>query len=341
MSQYRIAPPLQILQEACKRAGFSVEFIGEESGHLAKVSKRDDFFYSGAAGTPTYPLNNAVSHDLCADKAYSYELLKRAGLSVPDSRLFFPGFEKRNQFGIEDRGIADAITYASELGGYPVIVKPNRGSMGRGVSLVDNDTDLMIAMQKTLEFGHACLVQGLVSGQEWRLFCLEGEPRFMYRKVKPFIKGNGQHSFGELLRQSDRIDMSMLDRGFIENALVRQSEKFVTDEQGNLWNSVLKDGEVVEITITGNLASGSSIADFSIEIPSYLRELSSLVYKSLKTSVMGIDFFSYGEIQSAQSPVVIEVNGNPSLRGAWEAGHKELCLDIWQDIMLRYFNEFS
>ncbi len=340
MSHYRIAPPLQILQDACEKADFSIEFIGEESGHLAKVSNGRDFFYAGGAGTPTYPLNNAVSHDLCADKAYSYELLKKAGVGVPEGRLFFPGFDQRNQYDIVGRGAADALSYVQEIGGYPVIVKPNRGSMGRGVCLVDNDTDLILAMQKTLEFGHACLVQEVVKGDEWRLFCLDGEPRFMYRKVKPFVKGDGELSFGALISHLKGVDLSKLDRGFIESELGRQRNKFlVNGNEKMLWDAVLKKDYIVDIAITGNLALGACISDFTTEISNNFHQLSSLAYKALKARVVGIDFFLQKDRGAVSAPVVIEVNGNPSLRGAFQAGYEDLCLDIWLDIMKRYFAE--
>ncbi len=75
MAEYRIARPLRILQEACSQSQLDISFIGEESGHLARISNGKRFFYSGGAETPTYPLNSAVAQDLCADKTYSLDIL--------------------------------------------------------------------------------------------------------------------------------------------------------------------------------------------------------------------------------------------------------------------------
>ena len=343
MAEYRVAQPLRILEASCKRAGLDILFIGEESGHLARVSNGQDFFYAGGAVTPTYPLNNAVAQDLCHDKSYCADLLASAGLTVPRSRLFFPGFGKENIYKISDRGIPDALSYVDAVLTYPVVVKPNRGSMGRGVQVVWNSTDLVIAMQATLEFGHACLVQEFLRGQEYRIFCLDGLPRFMYRKLKPTVAGNGTDSLRELIRSNKALKLEMVLSKGMEEYLLSQSRQFVSESlSGEIWDGIPLEGASISLSGAGNLAIGAQIDGFSTDFHDSIVQLVSQVRDILQVEIYGIDLICSEPITDITGPrdyKLIEVNANPSLSGAWASGHETLCMDIWQDIIKMKFGE--
>ncbi len=336
MSEYRVAQPLRILQDACVRSNLDISFIGEESGHLARVTDGKNFFYSGGAETPTYPLNSAVGQDLCADKSYSSDLLSEAGMRVPKGKLFFPAFSKDNTYRIYGRGIPDALNYVHEHLYYPVIVKPNRGSMGRGVQLVNNDTDLILAMQQTVVHGHACLVQECIQGSEYRLFCLDGIPRFLYRKKKPSITGDGVSTLRELFRQSSNVKFELIELRQTTDFLWKQKGSFIPDTLGDsIWDGVPVEGAQISLSGLGNITAGSHIDQFTTEFKSVHNEMAKTIAEILQVRIFGIDFFSTDS--DFNNNVIIEVNGNPSLRGTWETGRQELCIEIWQDIFRLYF----
>ncbi|MGH1350333.1 MAG: ATP-grasp domain-containing protein [Methyloligellaceae bacterium] len=336
MTEYRIAEPLRILQTACAHSNLDISFIGEESGHLARVSDGTSFFYSGGAETPTYPLNNAVGQDLCNDKSYCSDLLSNAGLEVPKGKIFFPGFSKDNAYKIYNHGIPDALNYVHEEHEYPVIVKPNRGSMGRGVQLVSNDTDFVLAMQQTVEYGHACLVQECIRGDEYRLFCLDGLPRFIYRKQKPSVTGDGISTLRELFRQSQNVRFELLELRQSTDFLWKQKSCFISESLSeSIWDGVPQEGAIINLSGLGNLAAGCQIDQFKTRFEPAHYEMAKVVSEVLQVQICGIDFFSKGE--GFSDNIIIEVNGNPSLRGTWESGREKLCIDIWQDIFRLYF----
>lgn len=74
----------------------------------------------GAATFNPYPVVAA-----CRDKAVATRVLAAAGLPVPESHV-----------------VADPPAAAGLLGGGPLVVKPNRGSKGRGVQVVRRAGDL-------------------------------------------------------------------------------------------------------------------------------------------------------------------------------------------------------
>ena len=334
-SKYQIAPALLILQEACRQYGKDIEFIGEKEGYLAKVSEGKKSFYAGGALTPIYPLNSATSYELCKDKFYSYEILSRYNIRVPKSRVFFPNISSNNQYGMQASGIPDALEYVRKHHEYPVIVKPNRGSMGRGVKLVRNDTDLTIAMNESLQYGHACLVQERISGEEHRIFCINGKARYIYKKVKPTLVGDGETSLLDLLRNNKTIDLGKISiETVIENAQNQLPYDSSNSEDKDILSRVLAKDETLELSNIGNITKGSAITDFNINIPEDMVMLGEKVSNALHLGICGIDLF----VKKNGEAVILEVNANPSLLGIWRLGEKQFVMEIWQDIFKAYFD---
>ncbi len=337
---YHIPLTLKILQSACERHELNIEFIGKDSGHLARVTNGKKSFYSGGAITPTYPINCAVSHDLCADKFYSYKLLEETVIVHPKTQIFFPGFPKFNEYKIDGYGIPEALDFVYSILGYPVIVKPNRGSMGRGVQIVNNDTDLILAMQHTLGYGHACLLQEKIEGDEYRLFCLEGKPRFLYKKARPMIIGDGETPLRDFFRQDLNFEFYNLNFKDLTNGIRQQYQKFLPGTYENdILDGILKLDAVLEVSFLGNIASGAKISNLQLNFAPLHYELAQIVRDKIGVQIYGIDFFALKDPKTFQDIIVIEINGNPSLKGVWQTGQKELCINIWRDIFETYFEK--
>src|SRR3989344_5385094 len=124
----------QILQKIAPRIGALVVMEPEWNivGQIIYRNGRKRYFrYS------CLDLNPLGASEITTDKDYANFFMKRMGYSVvPNSKTFYSS-EWAKALSQPYRDIHAAYTYAKKIG-FPVIVKPNSGSQGAGVSLVHN-----------------------------------------------------------------------------------------------------------------------------------------------------------------------------------------------------------
>lgn len=310
-----LPPGLQLLRDVAEARGLSVHVVDELTGYLVEVVGPGGRFLAGAGRVPCYPLNSAVPVAVARDKAHSYSLLRRAGFAVPDGRRFFlqddPAYPP-----VPGRRLADALAYAGERG-FPVFVKPNSGSFARHASVVYSRTELRSRLREIAHHDHLALVQELVELDEYRAFVLEGRVELVYRKRPRAVVGDGRSSIGELLaaNRPSRYVREMLRR------------------RGYGLGSVLPPGESFPIDPVANLAAGGSIAELFTWAPEPVRTWSRRIAELFGLRVLAIDFFSAQPLEACAEPIVLEVNGTPSLVSLAERGERELVTRIWNRIL--------
>ena len=117
-------------------------------------------------------LNSVGSSEIAKDKDFSYFFMKKMDYSVvPGNKAFFSK-EWGQAIGQPQHNIDMAYRHAQKLG-WPVIVKPNSGSQGAGVTLVYTKHDFYMAMRAIFKNDRIALVQRPVSGKDYRLVVLD------------------------------------------------------------------------------------------------------------------------------------------------------------------------
>lgn len=86
---------------------------------------------------------------ICMDKALAYVMAEAAGIAVPDFQILYPG-----------------STQEIRVPAYPVFVKPARSGSSFGVSRVQCQSELDIAVRTALQYDGKILIEQAVSGME-------------------------------------------------------------------------------------------------------------------------------------------------------------------------------
>ncbi|MFS0555101.1 D-alanine--D-alanine ligase [Brevibacillus sp. 179-C9.3 HS] len=135
----------------------------------------EDGTVQGALATLGIPYTGSgvLASSLCMNKQLSKMLLKAAGVHTP-AGLFW-------------QGVDDYDSQAVEQLGYPVIVKPNTGGSSIGVQLVQNEKELLPAVQEAFRLGQAILIESYMKGTELTCAIIDGE-------VLPIIGIRSAHS---------------------------------------------------------------------------------------------------------------------------------------------------
>jgi len=258
-----------------------------------------------------FDLNPVGSAEIAKDKDYASFFMKELGYPVvPQSKVFFSK-EWSEIIGIEDQGIDEAYEYAKEIE-FPVIVKPNSGYWGIGVSLVYNKRELYQALTRIFMNDRIALVQKFVTGKDYRIVVLDDKVISAYQRIPLSVVGDGKLTIGNLLlnkqkklvKESSKI--SLVDSQF--------SIKLKLKHQGLSLDSVVKKGEQVFLLDSANLSTGGDSIDVMDKISRKFKKLAVQLTKDMNLRLCGVDLMVDGDITKDPDKYhVLEVNGSPGM----------------------------
>jgi len=281
------------LADLAREMGYEVEWVDKWSGGLLKINGK----YFGYGLIPKFPLNNAMSRQLAKDKVYSYILMEKNGIEVPEGNYFFRP-DERYSAQVEGKGIDEAKKYAEELD-YPIFIKPNRGALGKNCMKVENIKELQDGLNQIWKNDYIALVQKNLIGKEYRVMFLDGEILLLYEKSKPFVEGDGVLTICQLI---NNISGSPI------------SERVASDSRMTVREKVLEKGERCYLSDVANLSGGGVVVGVVDEYGDELKDLVKKIADILGLVYGGIDFIG-DDINNIDGLKVLEVNADPGLEG--------------------------
>ncbi|MEZ5996159.1 MAG: hypothetical protein R3C25_10425 [Hyphomonadaceae bacterium] len=299
---------------AAAACGYNFRSLDGPDGYLFEVrdGARTGVFAAGA-GTP-YAMNDARAAALARDKAFCAEALRSAGVPVLPGRMFFvtPRWAEMRSPG---REIADALAFAARAE-YPLFCKPISASNGLYAEVIESSTAFAHYVERVGREHFAVLVQPFVRADEYRVFVLNGEPLFSYRKQLPRVIGDGRRSLRELAEEMPR------------EAGAPAPKPRGRDESGRLIAPGTVPAAGVEVVLEGpaNRAAGGGAANLRDGAPGALGALAVRAAGAIGLKLAGVDIFDMADGGLA----VIEVNSNPMIATLEEHDRWDLIDAIWR-----------
>ena len=106
--------------------------------------------------------------------------LKDSGIPVPEGDVC--------------RTLQQALILAEKIG-YPVVVKPEKGNQGKGVSLnITNPADIAEAFNLASKFDNNVLVEKYIPGKDYRVLVINGRVAAVARRIPARVIGDGIHT---------------------------------------------------------------------------------------------------------------------------------------------------
>lgn len=171
-----------VLQEVLDSLSIQYEFVDAEKV-LFKIALPNDRYH--------YIINNILGLNsesdvkLCADKAYTYQLLSDV-VKMPKTFSFLDPNGPYGEFSHFD--LAGIFSTVKEKFEYPVVIKKNAGSLGSHVFVCKDQLEVKDAVTKIFNrqssaYDYVVLAQEAIRiKSEWRVLMLHGKLEFMYRK---------------------------------------------------------------------------------------------------------------------------------------------------------------
>ena len=246
---------------------------------------------------------SAIAEAIAQDKELTKQLLHAAGVAVPTGRP------------VADAD--DAWVAAQEIG-LPVVVKPQDGNQGKGISVnLTSEEQVRRAYQVAREFRDDILVERYLPGHDYRLLVIGDKLIAAARRDPPLVIGDGTHTVRQLVdivnrdpRRSDGHATALTKIRFDAIAVARLAE------QGYAADSVPERGVRVILRNNANLSTGGTATDVTDNVHPDLAAAAVAAAQTVGLDIAGIDVVCDTMLKPLedQGGGIVEVNAAPGLR---------------------------
>ncbi|WP_402721332.1 cyanophycin synthetase [Janthinobacterium rivuli] len=246
---------------------------------------------------------SAIGDAISQDKALTKKLLDAAGVPVPPGRV------------VAD---ADDAWMAAVAIGLPVVVKPNRGRQGNGITVgVSGRSQVAAAFDLAFEHGDGVMVERCLSGDDFRMLVIDHQLVAAARRDPPQVVGDGLHSVRELVAQANADPRRSSSQATALSTIRLDAIALACLEpQGYHADSVPQQGARVILRNNASLASGGSAIDVTGDVHPEVAARAIEAAQMIGLDVCGVDLVC----SSVQRPLeeqqggVVEVYAAPDLR---------------------------
>ncbi len=320
----------RMLQEIAPRIGATVlmEPEWEIVGQITFKSGRHSYFRYN-----TLDLNPMGGSEIARDKDYSNFFMKAMGYSiVPGSKTFFSD-QWGQEIGSPRRDIDAAYRHARKIG-FPVIVKPNSGSQGVGVSLVHNKLEFYKAVRSIFKRDRIVLVQQPVRGTDYRLVVLDKKVISAYERIPLNVIGDGKSTIGQLLKIKKKQFVASSRDTQIKTDDPRIAIKLL--HQGLSFRSVPAKGQKVYLLDNANLSTGGNSVDVTEKVHPAFKKLAVKLTRDMGLRLCGVDLMIDGDISQKPGAFwVLEINSAPGLDHYAKIGkaQEQIVEDLYLEVL--------
>jgi GNAT-family acetyltransferase (TIGR03103 family) len=293
----RLNPYARIIADEARRRGIAVDILDPEWGEL-RLSHGGRHVVTRESLSE---LTSAVAMSRCDDKRVTRRILEKAGLRVARGQL------AQGQPGDESSWSADEA-FLTEVG--EVVVKPARGEQGQGITVgVTDPAHLRRAVGLARQFSRDVLLEQCVSGQDLRVIVIGHEVIAAAVRKPATIVGTGRHSVRDLISAQSRRRAAVT--GGESRIPLDDTTRETVEAAGLTLESVLPEGQELEVRRTANLHTGGTIHDVTADLHPVVAEAAVRASRALDIPVTGLDFL----VPQVDGPdyVFIEANERPGL----------------------------
>jgi len=245
---------------------------------------------------------SAVSESIAQDKDLTKKLLAAAGVPVP--------------LGRPVATIDDAWAVATDIG-LPVVVKPQDGNQGKGVTVnIVSREHLEIAYGAAAAYG-VVMVEKFLPGSDYRLLVVGDRLVAAARRDPPHVNGDGVHTVQQLVdavnadpRRGDGHATSLSKMRLDDIAVARLAM------QGFMLDSVPEKGQRVILRNNANLSTGGTATDVTDDVHPDVAACAVAAAQMIGLHICGVDIVCESVLRplEEQSGGIVEVNAAPGLR---------------------------
>jgi cyanophycin synthetase len=296
--EVRLGPSTAAIVRAARERGIPVRRMNRDSliqlGHGA-LQRR--------VCTAETDRTSAIAEAVAQDKQLTRSLLQAVGVPVPEGRP------------VTDA--EDAWQAAQELES-PVVVKPQHGNHGRGVTTnLTGREEILRAYAAARAEGESVMVERFIPGSDYRLLVIGGKLVAAALREPAQVRGDGRSTISELVAEVNRDPRRSDGHATVLSKIKLDAVALtVLSEQGYTPESVPPDGARVLIRRNGNLSTGGTATDVTDQVHPEVSARAVDAARAVGLDIAGVDVVAVdiGQPLEAQGGAIVEVNAGPGLR---------------------------
>lgn len=245
---------------------------------------------------------SAVAESIGQDKDLTKRLLHAAGVPVP--------------LGKPVESVDEGWEVALKVG-LPVVVKPQDGNQGKGVTVnITDRAQLEEAYKNAAEYG-TVMVERFLPGHDFRLLVVGDQLVAAARREPPQVLGDGQHTVRELVnqvnldpRRGEGHATSLTKIRLDDIAVARLAMQDLTPD------SVPAKGQRVVLRNNANLSTGGTATDVTDDVHPDVAARAIAAAQMVGLHICGVDMVAETVLRplEEQGGGFVEVNAAPGLR---------------------------
>ncbi|MDH4418308.1 MAG: cyanophycin synthetase [Acidovorax sp.] len=245
---------------------------------------------------------SAVAESIGQDKDLTKRLLHAAGVPVP--------------LGRPVESVDEAWEVALKVG-LPVVVKPQDGNQGKGVTVnITDRAQLEEAYKNAVEYG-TVMVERFLPGHDFRLLVVGDQLVAAARREPPQVLGDGEHTVRQLVevvnqdpRRGEGHATSLTKIRLDDIAVARLAMQNLTPD------SVPPKGQRVILRNNANLSTGGTATDVTDDVHPEVAARAVAAAQMVGLHICGVDMVAETVLRplEEQGGGFVEVNAAPGLR---------------------------
>jgi len=303
---------------------FAIKFLGNYLGEYVFKYKSKAYRYTG---TPLSLLpKKKIDID---DKARVKRILHKYGVPVSEGKSFWLKL--------------DAFQYGEKLA-YPLVVKPNSGSLSHHVTVdIKTADELKSAIQIAFAYQPEIIVEKYYEGNLYRATVVDQKKVYLCQKKLASIVGDGKSTIEELVERKNICEKRGKAYETLQAIRCDEQLKALLSKSNLNFKSILEKDQPITLSDKFTLASGCEIINVKeLAHPDDI-EMFLEAAKILGQPLIGFDFICPDISQSykTQKCAIIEANSFPYLdmhQFPTKGLEEKVAADVW-NIVLDYLEK--
>ena len=226
----------KIIHEICMEK--NIDYKELSNGYIVELKKEKKVRHLMGH---LFDLNPQAAGNIVNDKYATFSVLKHNAVPVIEHEIVFNPSIRKDYMSESD--LWNKVTQYFNENKQEIVIKPSKGNNGNHVYLCKNFSQVENAIVQCFKEGPTVVLCPFYSSfAEYRTFYLDGECLFTFKKMKPFVVGDGLSTLQELI---DKTSYTIPENSLKDLSL----------------SSIPKGNEKIELVWKFNL-SGGAVAEF-------------------------------------------------------------------------------